>query len=166
MLNFLFYSDHPAKQEAEQKGAREDGKGTKRRCIKERLRSYWTELSFVVQAIFRVQHSDQACMVRSTSLEALPSCCLETSDEDEKHERARSSTGVHDRSNDHEAALMSKLSAGSWAPLSKSYQLSSVVRHITIQTYFTRVRHTSVSSCQVCLCTLNIPFYNLTHDPS
>ena len=65
-------------------------------------------------------------MVRSTSLEELPSCCEE--DEGLGESRARSSSGIHDN---HEA-LISKLSAD-WG-MSKSYQFSSVVRHTDSQT--------------------------------
>ena len=76
------------------------------------------------QAIFKVKKTDAGTMVRSTSLEELPSCC----EEDEGEWRARSSSGVHDTHD----ALISKLSAD-WG-MSKSYQFSSVVRHTDCQT--------------------------------
>ena len=76
----------------------------------------------------KVKVSDQGVMARSTSLEDLPNCILEEiKDRDEK---TRSSNDIHHR--------MSNLS--SWG-LSRSYNDSSVVRHIDFHGLLESLHH-------------------------
>ena len=84
-----------------------------------------------VQALLRVPMADMAVTARSTSLEELPSCVLEEVEMLERERgmgRPRSSKNIlHSMNNVNTLSNLSKLSG--WG-LSKSYNHSSVVRHI------------------------------------
>lgn len=82
-----------------------------------------------VQALLRVPMADMAVTARSTSLEELPSCVLEEVEMLERERgRPRSSNDIlHSMNNVNTLSNLSKLSG--WG-LSKSYNHSSVVRHI------------------------------------
>ena len=80
-----------------------------------------------VQALLRVPMADMAVTARSTSLEELPSCVLEEVEMRERGRPRSSNDILHSMNNVNTLSNLSKLSG--WG-LSKSYNHSSVVRHI------------------------------------
>ena len=98
--------------------------------------------SSYVQALRRVPMADMGVTARSSSLEELPSCVLEEIETEMERERGRprSSNDILHSAGHNTANTLSNLSKLSGWGLSKSFNHSSVVRHLAAAPSISQIR--------------------------
>ena len=101
-------------------------------------------MSSSVQALLRVPMADMGVTARSSSLEELPSCVLEEIETEMERERERgrprSSNDILHSAGHNTANTLSNLSKLSGWGLSKSFNHSSVVRHLAAAPSIAQIR--------------------------
>ena len=99
-------------------------------------------MSSSVQALLRVPMADMGVTARSSSLEELPSCVLEEIETEMERERGRprSSNDILHSAGHNTANTLSNLSKLSGWGLSKSFNHSSVVRHLAAAPSIAQIR--------------------------
>ena len=93
-----------------------------------------------VQALLRVPMADMGVTARSSSLEELPSCVLEEIETEMERGRPRSSNDILHSAGHNTANTLSNLSKLSGWGLSKSFNHSSVVRHLAAAPSISQIR--------------------------